>query len=227
MQPCSNSPAFRDPNITAKHNRLDDATGSMDNFRQDLTAFFAQEMRTMKEELQTSLRTSLQDDITTAVQGAIKPLENDIMAVKDEMIALKDSYKVLEDEIRAVNLTVGQNHHAYHDDIKAAKDDLTEKINALGQRLNASIAARESNSIARARNRTHPLKLTPLHSLSTNLPIEGFPETEKRLAMRNDLVVAQILRELDDPYRTLDYSDVLNPKERLKMLTGVNFKVNN
>ncbi|KAI1129466.1 hypothetical protein F5Y10DRAFT_238316 [Nemania abortiva] len=238
-----NLPAFNDPHITTKLNRLDELTNNVDNLQQtillnitqslteSITQAVQQSNQDLKDDLTRQINT-VRDDLTTqinTVKDDLKSAKDDIKSTKDDIKSTKDDITRhintvkddLTSQINTVKNDLTRQINTVKDDLRSTKDDLASRIDTLDQRLQISIAARDYNSVVRTRNASSSDKILSLHSVLTNTPIEPFPNTRAQFKKLKDPRILKILKELDDPYHEPNRGTPDDRLNRFCMLAGI------
>ncbi|KAI1147664.1 hypothetical protein F4825DRAFT_436610 [Nemania diffusa] len=147
--------------------------------------------------------TSNFDDIQqNMMRDLSQSLTESLTRVVEQIVARK--YKNLENFI-------------VRDDLEGSNQHNKKGRGLLREELMNSIAAREANSIIRAANEGRE-DLYPLHSVSSNEPIEDFPKNRTELENLGPSAISGFLFEVGDPFEggTKD-----ERRDRLWMLSGV------
>ncbi|KAI1149328.1 hypothetical protein F4825DRAFT_430809 [Nemania diffusa] len=157
---CANLPAFNDPNITTKLEKLDTVTRDIDNLKRDLI---------------TSITEALTEALTEVIDKKFDAFTKKIDDVKQEVGAVKQEVGAVKQEVSAVKQGLGAVEKRL-DAVEKRLGAVEQKVGSVERNLSTSIAAREMNGLVRTKNRRSS-KLEPLHSVFTNEPIANFPQS--------------------------------------------------
>ncbi|KAJ2979317.1 hypothetical protein NUW58_g7228 [Xylaria curta] len=243
-----NSPAFTDPNITTKLNKLDDVTDAINNlqetFAQSLRQVVRDEMKSVKDDLKsvkeelTSKIDTVKDDLKSVKEeltSKIDTVKDDLKSVKEELKSVKEELKSVKEELKSTKGdlttkidTVKEDLTTKIDTVKddlttkidTVKEDLTTKIDALETSLKINIATRDINSIVRPKNALND-KIAPLYSVSTGAPIQNFPNTRHQVESLSHPQTVRILGELGDLLYDPRSGTTDAAKARLLVLVGI------
>ncbi|GAP82978.2 hypothetical protein SAMD00023353_0105120 [Rosellinia necatrix] len=145
-----NLPAFNDPSITTKLNRLDDLVNNVNNIRQDIqrdvTQSVLQEMQAVIEQTMARGYKALKDEFTNQInavkddlQATRGQLTNQINTVKNDITNdLTNQINTVKDDVQATRGQLTNQINAVKDDLEATRSQLTNQINAVKDDLEAT-----------------------------------------------------------------------------------------